>query len=142
VQESFKPSFIVISRFYHQCSYLYYINFFDLIELTIQYVQITKLFTPYNFCNPFTYARVGIATGCILDGRGSIPGRSKIFLFSVASRPALRPTQPPIQWVPGALSPRVKRSGRGADHSPPPSAEVSNGILIPSLPLITSWNSA
>jgi hypothetical protein len=26
----------------------------------------------------------------------------------VLSRPALRPTQPPIQWVPGALSPGVK----------------------------------
>jgi hypothetical protein len=37
-----------------------------------------------------------------LDGQGLIPGRDKIVLFSTASRPALR--QPPIQWVPGALS--------------------------------------
>jgi hypothetical protein len=36
-----------------------------------------------------------------------------IFLFTTASRPALGPTQPPIQWVPGALSLGVKRSGRG-----------------------------
>jgi hypothetical protein len=27
-----------------------------------------------------------------------------IFLFTNVSRPALRPTQPPIQWIPGALS--------------------------------------
>jgi hypothetical protein len=33
-------------------------------------------------------------------------------------------TQPPIQWVPGALSPGVKRPGREVDHSPPASAEV------------------
>jgi len=36
----------------------------------------------------------------------------------------LGPTQPPIQWVPGALFLEVKRPGREADHSPPPSAEV------------------
>jgi len=34
------------------------------------------------------------------------------------------PTEPPIQWVPGASSLGVKRPGRGADHSPPSSAEV------------------
>jgi len=32
------------------------------------------------------------------------------------SRTALGSTQPPIQWVPGALSLGVKRSGREADH--------------------------
>jgi hypothetical protein len=40
--------------------------------------------------------------------------------------PALEPTQPPIQRVPGALSPGVKREGREADHSAPSSAEVKN----------------
>jgi hypothetical protein len=49
-----------------------------------------------------------------------------IFLFTTASRPALWPTQPPIQWVPGALSPRVKRPGREADQSPPSSAKFKN----------------
>jgi hypothetical protein len=47
-----------------------------------------------------------------------------IFLFTTASRTALGPTQPPIQWVPGALSLGVKRLGREADHSPPSSADV------------------
>jgi hypothetical protein len=48
-----------------------------------------------------------------------------IFLFTTASKTALGgPTQPPIQWVPGALSLGVKRPGREADHSPLSSAEV------------------
>jgi hypothetical protein len=46
---------------------------------------------------------VGIATGYGLDGRGLIAGRGKIYLFSTASRPALGPTQLPIQWLPGVL---------------------------------------
>jgi hypothetical protein len=47
----------------------------------------------------------------ILD-RGSSPGRRKNFL-----RPVLRPTQPPLQWVPLAVSPGVKRPRREADHT-------------------------
>jgi Ni,Fe-hydrogenase I cytochrome b subunit len=47
-----------------------------------------------------------------------------IFLFTTTSRTALRPTQPPIQWVPGALSLGVKQLGSEADHSPPSTAEV------------------
>jgi hypothetical protein len=34
------------------------------------------------------------------------------FLFTIASRPALGPTQPPTQWVLGAFSLEVKRPGR------------------------------
>jgi hypothetical protein len=50
-----------------------------------------------------------------------------IFLFTTVSRPALAPPpQPPIQWVPGSLSLRVKRPGREADHSPPTSVKVKN----------------
>jgi hypothetical protein len=65
---------------------------------------------------------VGIATGRPRR-RSSSPGRVKSFLFSKSSRPALRSTQPPIQWVAGALSPGVKRPGSEADHSPPTSQE-------------------
>jgi hypothetical protein len=65
-----------------------------------------------------------LATGWTAEGRSSNPGGVKNFGFSTASRPALRPTQPPIEWVPGALHPGVKRPGREADNSPPTSAEV------------------
>jgi hypothetical protein len=81
---------------------------------------------------------VGIATGYRLNdrprGQCSSPGRVKNFLFSTASRPALGPTQPPIQWVPGALSPGVKRQEREADHSPPISAEVKKMWIYTSTP--------
>jgi len=40
------------------------------------------------------------------------------------SRPALGPTQPPVQWVPG-LSPGVK-SGRGVTLTPTPSSAVGH----------------
>jgi hypothetical protein len=36
------------------------------------------------------------------------------------------PTEPPIQWLLGALSPGVKRPGREADHSHRSSAEANN----------------
>jgi hypothetical protein len=64
---------------------------------------------------------VGIATDYGLDGPG-IESRWRRD-FSHTSRPALGPTQRPVQWAPG-LSPGVKRPRRGADHPPPSSAEV------------------
>jgi hypothetical protein len=46
----------------------------------------------------------------------------------MSSKPALGPTEPPIQWVPGALSLRVKLQGREAGHSPPANAEVKKNV--------------
>jgi hypothetical protein len=44
------------------------------------------------------------------------------------------PTQPPIQWVPGALSPGVKWQVREADHSPQTSAEAKKTRVYTSTP--------
>jgi len=54
-------------------------------------------------------------------------GEGKVFaLFTTASRPALGPTQPSMQWVPAALTPGIKRPGREADHPPPSNPGVTN----------------
>jgi hypothetical protein len=48
---------------------------------------------------------VSILSDYRLDDRGSVPDRSKgIFPLASVSRPALRPTQPPIRWVKGFIS--------------------------------------
>jgi hypothetical protein len=73
---------------------------------------------------------VGIATGYGLEVR--VPVGSRI--FPTSSRPALGPIQPPIQWVPRALSPGVKRQGREAHHSYQTSAEVKNILIYTSTP--------
>jgi hypothetical protein len=55
------------------------------------------------------------------------PAGAKDFSFSLCVQTGSGPTQPPVQWVPGVLSPGVKaRPGRDADHPPPSSAEVEN----------------
>jgi hypothetical protein len=51
-----------------------------------------------------------------LDGPGPNPGFDEIFR---PSRPAMGPTQPPVQWVPRLSSGGKVRPGRAADHSPP-----------------------
>jgi hypothetical protein len=52
----------------------------------------------------------------------------------MSSRPALGSTQPPIQRVPRAFPPGVKRQRRDADHSPPASAEVEKMWIYTSAP--------
>jgi hypothetical protein len=65
----------------------------------------------------------------------------RIVFFATASRPALGPTQPHIQWLPGALSLKVKR--RETDHSPPSSAEVKECVeLYLHSPSMSPWRGA
>jgi hypothetical protein len=47
----------------------------------------------------------------------------------------MEPTQPPTQWVQGALSLRVKEPGHEADHSPPSDAIVKNVELYLQSPI-------
>jgi hypothetical protein len=82
-----------------------------------------------------TFNILWLATSYGLEGRGSVPGRGKIFLFSIASSPVLGPTQPTIQWVSRSLSSGLKRPGREADHSPPSTAEVKNGAAYLHYPI-------
>jgi hypothetical protein len=97
-------------------------------------------------CRKSRDSSVGIALGYGLDDRGlgfdSRRGLG-IFLFTTVSTTALGPTQPPIQWVPGALRSGVKRPGREADHSPQSSAEVKEWVdLYLHSPNTPSWRGA
>jgi hypothetical protein len=66
-----------------------------------------------------------------------------VFLFTTASRTALGPTQPPIQWVPGALSLGVKQLGCEVNHSHPSSVEFKECMeLYFHSPNTPSWRGA
>jgi hypothetical protein len=74
--------------------------------------------------------------GWIIEESGfDIRQGQEISFSAVTSRPALGPTQAPIQWVQGALSPGVNRRESEADHSPSSSVKVKNDGAIPPLPL-------
>jgi hypothetical protein len=68
---------------------------------------------------------VGIATGYELDGWRVGVG-DLVGALSMSSRLVLEPTQPPLQWILGALSQGVKWPGHEADHLTPTSAVVKN----------------
>jgi hypothetical protein len=78
--------------------------------------------------------------------RAGLPGfdsghGQRIFPFATTSKPALGFTQLLTQWVPGALSPGVKPSGRETDHSSPSSAEVQKawGYTSTSTYVFMAW---
>jgi hypothetical protein len=77
----------------------------------------------------FQFPIIGVAMSYGAGRADSIPGSGKIF-FSTPQRPD------PLWGPPSLLSNGyrgVKQQGREADHSPPSSAEVKNGGVIPPL---------
>jgi hypothetical protein len=98
--------------------YRYYTADFKIVYHAFRYIFTIKkmLHVNYNFPISVTYG---------LDKRGFVSCQGLgIFLFTSASNPALGPTQPPVQWISGALSLGVKRADREAEHPPPSSTEV------------------
>jgi hypothetical protein len=94
-------------------------------------------------------AGVAQSVQCITTERttwraGFVPRqRQSIFPLASVSRSALSPTQSPIRWVPGVLSPGVKR-GRGVrlttqPHLVPRSRMSSIPPLPPSASMACSW---
>jgi len=96
----------------------YKVNFILIGVTYFEFINTTVSTFIYIACGPGS--SVGIAMNYGLDGPGSNAGGDEIFH---PSRPALGPTQPPVQSVPG-LSRGKERPGRAADHSPPSSAAV------------------
>jgi hypothetical protein len=64
------------------------------------------------------------------------PVGARDIFFSTVSKPALRPTEPPIPWVPGVLSTGTKWQKGEA------SADVKDGGAIPPLPHPSSLRDA
>jgi hypothetical protein len=87
----------------------------------------TKYQTKKNYFSAYSsFGSRNSATGIATElragrprGRSSSADKVKMSLLCTSPRPILGPTQPPTQWVPGAISPSVKGQGREADHSPP-----------------------
>jgi hypothetical protein len=50
--------------------------------------------------------------------------------FPHQSEPALRPAQPPLQWIPQVSSLGVKWLGNGTDHPSPPSTKIKEGVEV------------
>jgi len=61
-----------------------------------------------------------IYENCTIFSRAAMVNNHKVPF----PEPALGPTQPPIQWVPGVPSLGIKRQWREADNSSPSSVEV------------------
>jgi hypothetical protein len=117
---------------------------YDVIShITVIFLD-TSVGTTHSTSIPLIFSRYYITgTGYELDDRGirfRVPGGPRIF------PPSYRPDwfwgPSSLEWVPGALSPVVKRQGREAHHSPPTSAQVKKMWISTSTPPYASWRNA
>jgi hypothetical protein len=77
-----------------------------------------------NIKNAWSYTSTPLlTTGWTIGVKFAAGKIMEFFLFALASRSYLWPTQPPIQWVPGILISGVKRLELEADNFPPCIAE-------------------
>jgi hypothetical protein len=79
---------------------------------------------------------------CLWPGRSEFRGSILSWGWEFLSSPQ-RPDRlwgPPLQWVPGAVSPGVKRPGRESDHSPPPvQRSRRRGAISPPQYVFIAW---
>jgi hypothetical protein len=75
---------------------------------------------------------------CAGRSRVHFPAGAGIFLISLLSRLAVRPTILPIQWVPDVVFTGVKRPGREVDNASPTSVDMDEWSYT-HIPYMPTW---
>jgi hypothetical protein len=82
------------------------------------------------------------ATGWTTGARFPAGATMGLCILDTGCRLALKPNQPPNQWIPGALTPGAERPDRESVHSPPLVPRLIMRRAIPSLLHTSSWRGA
>jgi hypothetical protein len=110
---------------------LCYLHF--LFSLLICFSSVPSFHTFFTFRSSCIQNGSGIPVSIVTGLWNERPGldfRHRIFLCFSTSKRALGPNQPPIQRVPAAHSPKVKRPEVEAGHSLPASSEIRLCVAI------------